>query len=210
MSRPGVELAAFDSARFRSNPFRLVGVDEAGRGCLAGPVVAGAVRVTPGWSLEGLDDSKTLTAKARERLFAAILEGAPAWGAFAVWPREIDRTNILRASLAAMAGAVRQIGPPPDLLLVDGPHAPPVDYPCECVVKGDGRSAAIAAGAIVAKVVRDRLMTDLDARWPGYGFAGHKGYGSAVHLDALQTLGPSPVHRFSFKPVALLRQTRLW
>lgn len=210
MSRPGVSLAEFDHARFRSGATRLAGVDEAGRGCLAGPVVAGAVRVTPGWCPEGLDDSKTLGASARTRLYAAILDGAPAWGAFAVWPRDIDRMNILRASLAAMAGAVRLLGDPPDLVLVDGPHAPELAMPSECVVKGDGRSAAVAAGAIVAKVVRDRLMTDLDARFPGYGFAAHKGYGSPEHLEALRTLGPSPVHRLSFKPVAALRQTQLW
>lgn len=210
MNRPGVSLAEFDHARFRPGPFRLAGVDEAGRGCLAGPVVAGAVLVEPGWCPDGLDDSKTLGPAARTRLFAAILDGAPTWGAFAVWPREIDRINILRASLAAMAGAVRLLGPPPDLLLVDGPHAPPVDLPCECVVKGDARSAAVAAGAIVAKVIRDRIMTDLDARYPGYGFAAHKGYGSPEHLAALETLGPAPIHRFSFKPVAALSQTRLW
>jgi len=172
--------------------------------------VAGAVILSPGGGPAGLDDSKRLTAARRERLYAEIIGGAPAWGAFAVWPREIDRTNILRASLKAMAGAVDLLGVAPDLVLADGNRLPDLDCPCECVVKGDGRSAAIAAGSIVAKVVRDRIMTGLDARYPAYGFAAHKGYGSPEHLAALAERGPVGIHRFSFRPVADLRQTHLW
>jgi ribonuclease HII len=210
VSRPGVALADFDHARYRRGLSCVAGVDEAGRGCLAGPVVSGAAVLRPGWCPEGLDDSKKLSAAVRESLYDAILEGALAWGAFAVWPREIDRTNILRASLKAMAGAVGLLGLHPDLVLVDGNQTPPLDCDCECVVKGDGRSAAIAAGAIIAKVTRDRIMTGLDVRFPEYGFAAHKGYGSPEHLASLAEHGPCTLHRFSYKPVADLRQTRLW
>jgi len=206
----GDNLAAFDRDRSDGGRLCLAGVDEAGRGCLAGPVVAGAVVLPPDGGPTGLDDSKRLAAKRRERLYAEIINGALSWGAFAIWPREIDRTDILRASLKTMAGAVQLLGVTPDLVLVDGNRPPEMGCPCECVVKGDGRSAAIAAGSIVAKVVRDRLMTDLDARYPDYGFAAHKGYGSPEHLAALAERGPVGVHRFSFRPVAGLRQTNLW
>lgn len=210
MSRPGAALAAFDHA-CRAAPTDLVaGVDEAGRGCLAGPVVAGAVMLPPGWSPDGLDDSKRLTARRRDALYDAIVRGALSWGAFAVSPARIDEINILRASLEAMAGAVGLLGRTPDLVLVDGVHAPHLPAPSRTLVGGDGLSAAVAAASIIAKVVRDRLMTDLDARWPGYGFAGHKGYGAAVHLEALGRLGPCPLHRRTFRPVAQLDQGRLW
>jgi len=210
VSRPGVSLADFDSVRYRRGLSCVAGVDEAGRGCLAGPVVSGAVVLRPGWCPDGLDDSKKLSAPVRESLYDVILKGARAWGAFAVWPREIDRINILRASLKAMAGAVDRLGSDPDLVLVDGNQTPPLDCACECVVKGDWRSAAIAAGAIIAKVTRDRIMTAMDVRFPEYGFAAHKGYGSPDHLARLAEHGPSPLHRFSFKPVADLHQIRLW
>jgi len=210
VSRTGVSLADFDSVRYRRGLTCVAGVDEAGRGCLAGPVVSGAAVLRLGWCPEGLDDSKKLSAPVRESLYDVILAGALAWGVFAVWPREIDRTNILRASLKSMVGAVGLLGLEPDLVLVDGNQTPPLDRECECVVKGDGRSAAIAAGAIIAKVTRDRIMTGMDTRFPEYGFAAHKGYGSPDHLDNLSEHGPCPLHRFSFKPVADLRQTRLW
>jgi len=203
-------LATFDRERSGGGRLSIAGVDEAGRGCLAGPVVAGAVMLPPDWLPVGLNDSKQLTAGRREGLYAEILAGALAWGAFAVWSREIDGTNILRASLRAMAGAVRLLGVEPDLVLVDGNQTPPLEPVCECVVKGDARSAAIAAASIVAKVLRDRIMVELDGRFPGYGFAAHKGYGSPEHLAALTSRGPTPVHRFSFRPVANLRQSRLW
>jgi ribonuclease HII len=203
-------LAVFDRERSGEGRLRLAGVDEAGRGCLAGPVMAGAVVLPPGWQPDGLDDSKKLTAARRDALYEKIRGGALAWGAFAVWPRDIDRSNILRASLRAMAGAVGLLGLTPDLVLVDGNQTPPLALPCECVVGGDGRSAAVAAAAIVAKVLRDRIMTGLDARYPGYGFAAHKGYGSPAHLAAIAEFGPTPLHRRTFRPVAGLRQSRLW
>jgi len=203
-------LAAFDLERSENGRLRLAGVDEAGRGCLAGPVMAGAVVLPADWHPQGLDDSKKLSAARREGLYREILGGALAWGAFGVWPRDIDRTNILKASLRAMAGAVRLLGSAPDLVLVDGNQQPPLTQPCETVVGGDGRSAAVAAASIVAKVLRDRIMSDLDVRFPGYGFAAHKGYGSPAHLEALATHGATLVHRQTFRPVADLRQSRLW
>jgi len=203
-------LTAFDRDRSRDGELRLAGVDEAGRGCLAGPVTAGAVVLPPGWCPEGLDDSKRLTARRREKLYSQIVEGALAWGAFSVTAGEIDRIDILRASLKAMAGAVAGLGVPPDLVLVDGNRLPDWDLRSEAVVGGDGLSAAVAAASIIAKVTRDRFMIDLESVYPGYGFAGHKGYGSAEHLAALRSLGPCPEHRRTFRPVADLDQGRLW
>jgi len=215
VSGRGALLAAFDRER-AADPSRaggvlvLAGTDEAGRGCLAGPVVAAAVVLPPGWAPEALDDSKRLTARRREALYRDIVREALDWQAEAAWPREIEHTDILRSSLRAMATAVARLRVRPDLVLVDGNQAPPLDCPAACLVGGDGLSAAVAAASIVAKVVRDWLMVDLDARHPGYGFAGHKGYGAASHLAALQRLGPCPLHRRTFAPVALLRQGSLW
>jgi len=188
----------------------IAGADEAGRGCLAGPVVAGAVILPDRWCPTGLDDSKKLTASRRDRLYHEIVEGALFGGAFAVSADRIDRINILRAALEAMAGAVGLLGCTPDLVLIDGPHAPELEFPTRTLIGGDGRSAAIAAASIIAKVTRDNLMIQLDERWPGYGFAGHKGYGAATHLEALQTLGACPIHRRSCRPVADLDQGTLW
>ena len=215
MSGCGARLAAFDRAR-AADPSRaggalvIAGTDEAGRGCLAGPVVAAAVVLPPGWAPAALDDSKRLTARRREALYRDIVREALDWQAEAAWPREIEHTDILRSSLRAMATAVARLRVRPDLVLVDGNRAPPLDCPAACLVGGDGLSAAVAAASIVAKVVRDTLMADLDARHPGYGFAGHKGYGSADHLAALRRLGPCPLHRRTFSPVAGLRQGSLW
>ncbi len=188
----------------------VAGVDEAGRGCLAGPVVAAAVVLPPRWLPAGLDDSKRLTAARRERLYAVLVRDALAWGVAAVSPREIDRTDILRATLRAMRAAVALLRPSPDVVLVDGNRLPPLPVPAHALVGGDRRSAAVAAASILAKVVRDRLLAELDRRHPGYGLAAHKGYGTAAHRRALRERGPSPVHRRTFAPVASLAQGRLW
>ncbi len=188
----------------------LAGVDEAGRGCWAGPVVAAAVILPDGWCPKGLDDSKKLTAPRRDALCDRIMAEALSWGACAVSSGRIDRINILQASLEAMARSLAKLRPAPDLVLVDGLHVPACALACEAVVKGDGTSAAIAAASIVAKVLRDRVMTVVDRLSPGYGFAAHKGYGSAAHQDALRRLGPCPWHRFSYKPIAELDQGRLF
>jgi len=207
---PVTPLALFDREKSGGGRRLLAGVDEAGRGCWAGPVVAAAVILPDGWCPEGLDDSKTLTARRREDFFEQIQASALSWGACAVSSVEIDRTDILRATLHAMAGAVARLDPRPDFVLVDGLQVPDVTCRVESLVKGDATSAAIAAASVVAKVLRDRVMTVWDRRFPGYGFASHKGYGAAAHRQALALLGPCPLHRFSYRPVAELDQGNLF
>jgi ribonuclease HII len=185
----------------------VAGVDEVGVATLAGPVVAAAVVLPPRPWLPGLDDSKRLTARERERLDAAIREQATAFCVAEVEPAEVDRVNILRATLEAMRRAVTGLATPPDHVLVDARTIPSIDVAQTPLVGGDARDGSIAAASIVAKVYRDALMRELDARHPGYGFARHKGYPTREHLVALQRLGPSPVHRQSFAPVAASAQT---
>lgn len=180
------------------------GLDEAGRGPLAGPVFAACVILKPGACLPGLNDSKKLTEKARERIFAKLLEGDTAWyGIGAATAAEIDDINILQATFLAMNRAYAALAEQPDcpsaaLALVDGNRDPRLPIPGELVVKGDGKSAAIAAASVLAKVSRDRYMTELDKAYPGYGFAKHKGYGTREHYEAILLHGISPVHRVSF------------
>ena len=183
--------------------FRLVaGVDEVGRGALAGPVVAAAVVLDPDRVPVGLDDSKRLAARRRETLAEQILATALCCRVARIEAEEIDRVNILRATLAAMRRAVDALCPLADHLLVDGNVALP-DWPRSqrTVVGGDGLSASIAAASIVAKVARDRLMRGFDTVWPGYGFASHVGYGTSAHREAIGRLGPCPIHRRSFRGV---------
>jgi len=181
---------------------RLVaGVDEVGRGCLAGPVVAAAVILAPDTSIPGLDDSKVLTPSHREQLRKVIVDQALAVSLGAVPAPEIDRLNILQASLKAMREALKGLAIEPDRVLVDGNRVPGSRFVESAVVGGDARSISIAAASVVAKVHRDELMVRLDEAHPGYGFARHKGYGSAEHLMALQELGPCSLHRRSFRPV---------
>ncbi len=178
---------------------RICGVDEAGRGPLAGPVVCAAVILGATSVPEGLNDSKALSPKRRERLLNEIRQTSEIAVAV-IEPAEIDRLNILWASLEGMRRAVAALGA--DYALIDGNKMPPrLPCPGEALVKGDARSLSIAAASIVAKVVRDQLMVEADARHPGYGFAGHKGYPTKPHKEALVRLGPSPVHRRSFSPV---------
>ncbi len=176
------------------------GTDAAGRGPLAGPVVAAAVVLPEGLTIPGLDDSKKLTEKKREALYDVILREAAAYGIAESSPEEIDRINILAASLLAMRRAVEQVRRTiePDIVLVDGNRPTEFGIPCRTVVKGDGISQSIAAASVLAKVTRDRLMTELDLRYPAYGFAGHKGYPTKEHKLAVYEFGPSPVHRRSF------------
>lgn len=178
----------------------VVGLDEAGRGCLAGPVVAAAVVLPPEADLPGLDDSKKLSPDAREALVPAIYREALAVGVGQCSPAEIDDLNVLWASMEAMRRAAAALPLAPDVFLVDGNRAIP-NAPCpqETVVKGDARSLSIAAASVIAKVTRDRLMVELDAAFPVYGWAGHKGYPTAAHYAALDAHGPSPHHRRSFR-----------
>lgn len=184
----------------------IAGVDEAGRGPLAGPVVAAAVILDPRKPIAGLADSKKLTEKQRERLFNEIRLNAFAWSVARARVTEIDDINILQASLVAMQRAVARLAIQPQLVLVDGNQCP--IFPCEAraIVRGDQTEQSISAASIVAKVLRDRLMVMLDRKYPGYGFAKHKGYPTASHMDALQQIGPSRVHRLTFAPVAACLQ----
>jgi ribonuclease HII len=182
----------------------IAGVDEAGRGPLAGPVVAAAVIVDPNRPIEGVDDSKKLSERQRERLFELIQAQALAWSIARADVEEIDRLNILQATLLAMQRAVAGLRLRPDFVQIDGNRCPSLDMPAEAVVGGDGRIAAIGAASILAKVSRDRELQALDAHYPGYGLAQHKGYPTKAHLAALQSLGVTPIHRRSFAPVKRL------
>ena len=177
------------------------GVDEAGRGCLAGPVVSAACILPDSFDLPGLTDSKALSAEKRETLATAIRAQAVAWSLGLAWPGEIDRVNILQASLRSMERAVARLRVVPQLLLVDGNQNIATHLPQRTVIGGDALVPAISAASILAKTFRDHLLAILDRLHPGYGLAVHKGYGTAVHLSALKDLGPSPVHRLSFRGV---------
>lgn len=183
------------------------GVDEAGRGPLAGPVVAAAVILDPARPIAGLNDSKKLSARRREALAVLIREQALAWAVAEASVEEIDRINILQASLLAMQRAVAALAVRPQSALIDGNRCPRLDCPAEALVGGDGRSAPIAAASILAKTVRDELMLTLHERFRCYDFARHKGYPTAAHLAALRQHGPCSEHRRSFAPVA---QLSLW
>jgi ribonuclease HII len=176
----------------------ICGVDEAGRGPLAGDVYAAAVILGEDHGIEGLDDSKKLSEKKREALFDEIREKAQAWCIATASVAEIEDINILNAAMLAMKRAVEGLQTVPDYVLVDGNKFPDLDKPGETVVKGDATSASIAAASILAKVARDRYMSEQDALYPGYGFAKHKGYGTKAHYEALEQLGMSPIHRPSF------------
>lgn len=183
----------------RRRGFRVVaGVDEAGRGPLAGPVVAAAVVLPEKFNLPGLNDSKQLSPGERERLFPLIRSGALAVGIGVASARQIDEINILQATLQGMVKAVRRLRTAPDFLLVDGITPVPLPLRQQTLKQGDARSLSVAAASVVAKVVRDRIMDAYDRIYPGYGFARHKGYGSIEHLRAIARLGPSPLHRRTF------------
>jgi len=179
----------------------IAGIDEAGRGALCGPVVAAAVILPTGISIHGVDDSKKLSPQKREQLFDEIMTTALSVGIGFGFPELIDSINILQATRHAMQEAVSQLSPQPDMLLIDGITT--IDAPLfqKTIKKGDSLSLTIAAASIIAKVSRDRLMCELDTLHPGYGFATHKGYGCASHMEAIRLLGPSPVHRLTFRGV---------
>ncbi len=186
------------------------GIDEAGRGCLAGPVVAAAVILPHEFDLPGLTDSKKLTSRRREVLAQAIKAQAVSWALGFSWPREIDHINILQATLLAMARALEALTVRPRSVLVDGNRSFPCAVPLQAVVGGDLLHPCISAASILAKTFRDGLVMGLDSLYPGYGLAQHKGYGTAEHLAALRVLGPSPAHRRSFRGVLPVRGGQLW
>ncbi len=201
-SSPGspLDLASFE--RFlRGEGYNYVaGVDEVGRGALAGPVVAAAVVLPADYDCARIDDSKKLDAAVRAYLWDEITAGAVSWAVGVSSSRYIDKVNILNAALVAMKRASERLAPRPDILLVDGNRPVPTLLRQKTVVGGDGKCACIAAASILAKVYRDRLMTLVDAKYPAYGFAVHKGYGTEEHLMAIAAYGPAPVHRRSFRP----------
>jgi len=188
---------------------RIAGVDEAGRGPLAGPVVAAAVMLPPRCRLPGLADSKLLTAPARERLYHLLQRRAICIGVAAVDAQTVDRINVLQATFRAMREAILQLRPVPTLALVDGHPLPEAPVPQQNIIGGDRRCGSIAAASIVAKVVRDHIMDELHERYPDYGFREHKGYATPGHLAQLTALGPCPEHRMSFAPLRALFQERL-
>lgn len=192
------ELFAFDNQYIerRGNP--LCGTDEAGRGPLAGPVCCAAVVLRPDAVIEGLDDSKKLSPKKREELFDVIIESCVSHSVVFIDNETIDSINILQASLMGMARAAEFLSVAPAFILIDGNAAIPTGIACEPIIKGDTLSASIAAASILAKVNRDRLMCEYDERYPGYGFAKHKGYPTKEHYEAIDRLGITPIHRRSF------------
>jgi len=194
---------------WRTGITKIAGVDEVGVGPLAGPVLAAAVILPEGVMLRGVDDSKKVTAALREKLAEKIHAAALGVGIGIVEPEEIDRLNIYRAALEAMRRAVTALPVTPEHVLVDARQIPQLSVPQTALIKGDARSYCIAAASIVAKVARDRIMCELDQRYPAYGFRDHMGYGTPQHLAAIDRYGPSPVHRRSFAPVRQLRLPRM-
>ena len=180
----------------------IAGVDEAGRGPLAGPVVAGAVILPQGIELPGVTDSKKMSPVARKQVFSTIHHAALATGIGVVSHRYIDEFNILKASLEAMRRAILALEPQPDYLLIDGIHPVPISTPQRCLKKGDLISRSISAASVLAKVYRDRIMHSHHEKYPEYGFDQHKGYGTARHREAIRRYGPSPIHRMTFKGVS--------
>ena len=189
---------SFEKNAWNSGYYYVAGIDEAGRGPLAGPVMAAAVILPVGHTIQGVDDSKKLSPDKRERLFDIIMAQALSVGVGSMTPADIDRINILQATRRAMLAAVLNLSQLPDCLLIDGISTIDSTIPQKTVKKGDSLSLSIAAASIIAKVTRDRIMIEMDAKYPGYGFAGHKGYGSEAHMDAIKRLGPSPIHRLTF------------
>ena len=202
MSRPRASRTVENEIR-RLGYVHVAGVDEVGRGCLAGPVVAAAVVLQPDHYVPGIADSKVLTSLDREGLFGEIVGAAVAWHVSIIEADEIDRINIHRASLKAMREAVMALVPLPGFVIVDGFRIPELPIPQRPIIGGDRRSTAIAAASILAKVTRDRIMVDLHAADPRYGFDRHKGYATRMHLDAVAAFGYSPRHRRTFRPPSL-------
>jgi ribonuclease HII len=202
MAREPVCGFALENAARKRGAMRIAGLDEVGRGPLFGPVVAAALILPLGCHLQGLTDSKKLSEKKRTEFDLEIRANAVAWAIASVDAETIDRIDIRKASLLAMRLAVQQLALSPDFLLVDGRDT--IDWPCpqQAVIRGDATSLSIAGASVLAKVYRDRLLVELDREFPGYGLASHKGYGCPEHLAALARLGPTPLHRRSFHPVA--------
>lgn len=193
-----MDLWTLEREIYQGGVHSVCGVDEAGRGPLAGPVCAAAVMLPLGFEIEGLNDSKKLSQKKRESLFDIITENAVSFGIAFASVEEIEEHNILGATYIAMNRAIAQLSSEPTLALIDGNRNKGIAYNCRCIVGGDAKCASIAAASILAKVTRDRLMLEYDAMYPQYGFLKHKGYGTREHYDALREFGPCQIHRMSF------------
>jgi ribonuclease HII len=194
------QLLSFERAARQKGFCRIAGIDEAGRGPLAGPVVAAACILPEGWILEGIDDSKKLSRPTRQRIFKHVTNDPQICYSVGIVSAEIiDEINIFQATVQAMLAAVQQLGTPPDYLLVDGMRLPYADCPVEKIIKGDALSLSIATASIIAKETRDLLMEEMHLQWPMYGFDRHKGYGTEQHLEAIRQHGLCPIHRRSFR-----------
>ena len=193
-----MDLWVYEREAFDAGIRLICGVDEAGRGPLAGPVCAAAVILPPGLEIPGLNDSKKLTDKKRRELYDIMIEQAVSYGIAFASEQEIDEINILQATFLAMERAMQKLSPQPELALIDGNRTKDFGLPVRTIVKGDSLSASIAAASILAKVTRDRLMEEYDAQYPQYGFEKHKGYGTAAHYAAIREYGACPIHRPSF------------
>jgi len=196
-----INLTYFEDRFYAEGIKQIAGVDEAGRGSLAGPVVAASVILPQKIQIPGLKDSKQLTAEQRDRFYDVIREKCLAWAVGIIGPEEIDRINILQASLKAMKHAVGELSIRPQMLLIDGPHPIRSSIPQKTLKKGDARSLSIAAASVIAKVTRDRLMVEFGHHYPAFSFPIHKGYGTELHLKELATHGPTPIHRMTFAPL---------
>ena len=191
------------------NSLLIAGVDEAGRGALAGPVVSAAVLFSSGPEISGLTDSKKLNQRARLDLEMEIKRSCACWAVGIATAEEIDRLNVLQATLLSMRRAVNGLTMQPDRVLVDGNHLPEIDYPGEAIIQGDLHEPVVSAASIIAKVTRDSMMQVYAVEYPGYGFERHVGYGTKLHLQSLSELGATPIHRKSFAPVSQLEQTQI-
>ena len=191
------------------NNLLIAGVDEAGRGALAGPVVSAAVLFSSGPEISGLTDSKKLSQRARLDLEMEIKRSCACWAVGIATAEEIDRLNVLKATLLSMRRAVNGLTIPPDRVLVDGNQLPEIDYPGETIIQGDLHEPVVSAASIIAKVTRDSMMQVYAVEYPGYGFERHVGYGTKLHLQSLSELGATPIHRKTFAPVSQLEQTQI-
>lgn len=193
-----MELWNIENGLFSEGYSLVAGVDEAGRGPLAGPVCAAAVILPPNLEIEGLNDSKKLSPKKRDALYDVIVKSAVSYGIAFASEKEIDELNILNATYLAMNRAIEKLSAVPDICIIDGNRSEGISYNNICVVGGDGKSASVAAASILAKVTRDRLMEKLDGEYPEYCFGKHKGYGTKLHYEKIREFGPSPIHRMTF------------
>ena len=191
------------------NSLLIAGVDEAGRGALAGPVVSAAVLFSSGPEISGLTDSKKLSQRTRLDLEMEIKRSCACWAVGIATAEEIDRLNVLQATLLSMRRAVNGLTMQPDRVLVDGNHLPEIDYPGEAIIQGDLHEPVVSAASIIAKVTRDSMMQVYAVEYPGYGFERHVGYGTKLHLQSLSELGATPIHRKSFAPISQLEQTQI-